>query len=445
VLERPQTRYAKTEDGTNIAYAVVGDAPVDLVVVPGFVSHVDLTFSLDELAAFSGRLASFSRLIVFDKRGTGMSDRVDAAVPIEVRMDDIRAVMDAAGSRRAAFLGISEGGPLAITFAATYPERTHALVVYGSTARRIADPPEYPWGVTPEAHEQFVAMTEATWGTPSLAYILAPSITGDSELMDISASFLRHAASPGAASALVRWWGEIDVRPVLPTVAVPTLVLHRRGDRLIELGAGRYLADHIPGASFVELEGDDHLVWIGDSDTLLGEIEEFLTGARSEPIPERALATVLFTDIVGSTERASKEGDASWRIILDRHDRLTADTVQEHRGRVVKSTGDGIVATFDGPARGVRCALDLVERMAGIGLDLRAGLHTGEVELRGSDVGGVAVHIGARVSALAGPGEVVVSRTVKDLMLGSDLGFEDRGVHTLKGISDPWQIYAVPR
>lgn len=444
-MEAPRTQYAKTEDGTHIAYQVIGDAPLDLVIVPGFVSHLEAALRFPAQVEFLERLSTFARLILFDKRGTGMSDPVPAAVPLDVRMDDLRAVMDAVRSDQAVFLGISEGGPLSIMFAATYPERARALVLYGSLARLIQDPPDYPWGPTRQGHEQFVAASEAIWGSTDMMHVTAPSATDDPVFMEDAATYMRQAASPRSAAELMRWWGQIDVRDVLPTIRVPTLVLHRSGDRMVPVELGRYLGAHIPEARYVELAGPDHLPVVGDMDALLDQIEEFVTGERSEREPDRVLATVLFTDIVGSTERATEVGDAEWRKVLDRHDEITARTVESHRGRVVKSTGDGILATFDGPARAVQCARALSERLAGAGIDVRSGLHTGEIEVRGDDVGGIAVHIASRVNGLADTGEVLVSRTVKDLVVGSDLEFADRGVHELKGVAEPWRLYAAVR
>lgn len=441
-MEAPRTQYAKTEDGTNIAYQVLGDGPFDLVFVPGFVSHVEQNFQVPVVRSALERLASFSRLILFDKRGTGMSDPAPGAPSLDTRMDDLRAVMDAAGSAEAALLGISEGGPMSVSFAATYPERTRALVLYGSLARLLCDPPDYPWGPTADDHEQFIEAAKETWGTPSMMYVAGPSITEDDALMEASARYMRLGASPGAVGDLMRWWAEIDIRSVLPAIHVPTLVLHRRGDQLVPVEAGRYLAEHVPGARYVELDGVDHLPWFGDTDALLGEIEEFLTGERREIAPDRVLATVVFTDIVGSTERAAADGDAAWRALLDRHDETASELIATQRGSLIKSTGDGLLATFDGPARGVQAAQALVRAMPGIGLEIRAGVHTGEIELRGDDVGGIGVHIGARVAALADAGEVLVSRTVKDLVAGSRLLFEDRGVHELKGVPDEWHLYA---
>ena len=438
-----RTQYARSGDA-NIAYQVVGDGPIDLVVTWGWLSHIEVFWEDPDIADLLARLATFSRLIIFDKRGTGMSDRVtESQLPtLEQRMDDARAVMDAAGSRRAALLGISEGGTLSILFAATYPDRTSALVLYGSWATWLKED-GYPWAPTLEQHLEAMAMMRAQ--DPSKPFNLerfAPSKLNDQEFKRRLARYGRLAATPGAALAFYQMNIHMDVRDVLPSVHVPTLVLHRAGDRMVYPQNGRYIADHISGARYVVLPGDDHLAWVGDREALVGEIEEFLTGTRHGPETDRVLATVLFSDIVGSTATALDLGDKDWKALLARHDSAVRKQLQRFRGREVKTLGDGFLVTFDGPARAVRCAEGIIQDLDSLGLQVRAGIHTGEIELIGNDIGGIAVHIASRIGAIAAPGEIVVSSTVKDLSAGSGIIFEDRGVHALKGIPDPWQLYA---
>jgi pimeloyl-ACP methyl ester carboxylesterase/class 3 adenylate cyclase len=434
----PETRYAKSGD-VNIAYQVVGDGPLDLVFVPGFASHVEYAWEDPSLARFLRRLASFSRLILFDKRGTGLSDRVSVTeLPtLEQRMDDVRAVMDAVGAERAALLGVSEGGPMSTLFAATYPERITALVVYAAFAGMFGLPP------SPENVQPFLDAMERNWGQGFGIGLFAPSMADDESCRQWWARFERLALSPGAAVALLRMNMEIDIRHVLPAIRVPTLVLHRAGDRAVSVEQGRYMAEHISGAKYVELPGDDHAPWIGDQDAIVDEIEEFLTGVRPAPEPDRVLATVLFTDIVGSTERMADMGDHRWRDLLDGYYALARREIDRFRGREVKTTGDGFLATFDGPARAIRCARAISDEAGRLGLPIRAGLHTGECEIMGEDIGGIAVHIGARVAAMAASGEVLVSSTVKDLVAGSGLRFEDRGSRALKGVPEEWRLFAV--
>jgi len=441
----PETRYARSGD-VNIAYQVVGDGPLDLVYVPGWVSNIEMMWEQAPMARFLERLASFSRLILFDKRGTGLSDRVsnDKLPTLEQRMDDVRAVLEAVGSRRAALFGHSEGATLCMLFAATYPERTAALVTLGSFAKRRDPDDDYPWAPTDESRAETVADVEANWGhlRPEDVEYYAPSKVGDEEFIRSFEQYFRRAASPGAAAALLRMNSYIDVRDVLPAIRVPTLVLHRTGDRDVKLAEGRYLASRIPGARFVELPGDDHAIAAGDIDALADEIEEFLTGTRPVPELDRVLATVLFTDIVGSTERAVELGDRRWRDLLGAHDAAVRRELDRFRGREVDTAGDGFLATFDGPARAVRCAMSAGETIRELGVEIRAGIHTGECELDGPKVRGIAVHTGARIASLAGAGEVLVSQTVKDLVSGSGLAFEDRGLHELKGVPGEWRVYA---
>jgi class 3 adenylate cyclase/pimeloyl-ACP methyl ester carboxylesterase len=443
VFEVPETRYAKSGD-VSIAYQVVGDGPFDLIHVPMFVSNLELQWEDPAERRYFERLASFCRLIMFDKRGTGLSDRV-AVATLEERMDDLRAVMDEVGSQRAAVFGSSEGGALSILFAATYPERVSALVLYGAYPR-MAWAPDYPDGIPEEIWADGARQIEENWGRGQGGglplFLLAPDRADDPAWQKAHARWERLSASPGAAVMLQQMVIEIDVRHLLPAIRVPTLVVYRTAD-IGHAAGSRYLGAHIPGAKVVELPGNTYFPYLGDQDAILDEIEEFLTGVRPMPTPDRCLATMLFTDIVSSTERAAAFGDDAWMRTLDRHDALVAREVERHRGREINTTGDGILATFDGPARAVRCAQAICEEMRSLGIEVRAGLHTGEIELRGADIGGIAVHIGQRVSALAGPGEVLVSSTVKDLVAGSGITFADRGPHVLKGVPEQWRVFAV--
>ncbi|MGH2573873.1 MAG: adenylate/guanylate cyclase domain-containing protein [Actinomycetota bacterium] len=441
-MRPPETKYTKSGD-VNIAYQVAGEGTFDLVFVFGWISNVELAWEEPNLARFLGRLASFSRLVLFDKRGTGLSDRVslEQLPTMEQRMDDVRAVMDAAESERAALFGISEGGPMSILFAATYPDRTVALVTCGTYAKRIWSP-EYPWAPTLEERQRFFDAMEHHWGQELGLDTLAPSMQDDPAIRRWLETYIRRSASPGAALALAKMNTLIDVRHVLASVNVPALILHRTGDKDSKVEEGRYIAEHIPEARFAELPGADHLPWIGDQDAILDEVEEFLTGDRPVREPDRILATVLFTDIVGSTERAQGLGDRAWRDVLARHDSLVRRELQLFRGREIDTAGDGFLAAFDGPARAVRCAWAIRDSMLSLGLEVRAGLHTGECEVMGEKLAGVAVHTGARVAAEAGPGEVLVSSTVKDLVAGSGIEFEDRGLHQLKDLGE-WRLFAV--
>ena len=436
----PETRYAKSGD-VNIAYQVVGDGPFDLVYVPGWVSNIDLFWEKPKPARFLEHLASFSRLILFDKRGTGMSDRVsnDRLPTLEQRMDDVRAVLDAVGSENAALLGHSEGGSMSVLFAATYPERSRALVLVGAFAKRLRSD-DYPWAPSLEERLATIEEVERDWGAGLDITDYAPH--EDPALLEWYSTCLRRSASPGAAAALLLMNSQIDTRHVLPTIRVPTLVLARTGDRDVTVEEGRWLAAQIPGARFVELPGDEHLLWAGDQDRLLAEIEEFLTGTRSAPDYDRVLSTVLFTDIVGSTERARELGDRAWHEVLDEHHARVRSLLEHHRGREVDTAGDGFFASFDGPARAIRAACAIREDVQALGIQIRAGLHTGECELMRDKIGGIAVHTGARVAAAAEPGEVLVSSTVKDLVAGSGIVFSDRGERELKGVGS-WRLYSV--
>lgn len=443
-MDVPETRYAKSGD-LSIAYQVVGEGERDLVLVPGFVTHVEMGWESRAYARFLERLASFSRLIIFDKRGSGLSDPATGAPTLEERMDDVRAVMDAAGSEKAALFGVSEGGPMSILFAATYPDRTSALVLHGAMARST-EAPDYPWAAPADALRRSVAeFIVPSWGRPDgvVLEIFNPSEADDPEAREFLARFERYAASPAMSAWIFEMSLDIDVRHVLPAIHTPTLVLHRHGDRVVNRRAGRWLAEQIAGARYIEVPGVDHLPWTGDQDAILDEVQEFLTGVRSAPEPDRVLATVMFIDIVDSTRHASEVGDRRWREILEGHQESVRRELSRFRGREVKTLGDGSLATFDGPARAIRCGRSIVEAARSRGLEVRIGLHSGEVELMGDDVGGIAVHIAARVGDLAGLGEVLVSGTVKDLVAGSGLEFEDRGTHTLKGVPGEWRLFAV--
>ncbi len=443
----PQTCYARSGD-VNIAYQVIGEGPFDIVWVPPAVTHVELIWEIPGLAAYLRRLASFSRLIIFDKRGTGMSDRVAGAPSLETRMDDVRVVMDAAESERAALIGVSEGGPMAILFAATYPARAWALVLEGAFARtRWA--PDWPWGSRDDDYERGVAEEEREWGNPeytaAIAEFLAPSASDDDKRG--LATMIRQGASPGAATALSRMNLEIDVRAALGAVHVPTLVLNTEDDSEFTGANARYLAEHIPGARHVRIPGRDHALFAAHPEITLREIEKFVRDAwearDAASESDRVLATVLFTDIVGSTERAIELGDSRWRELLETHHALVRRQLVRFRGREIDTAGDGFFASFDGPARAIRCACSIAEGVRELGLDVRAGLHAGECELVDGKVGGIAVHIGARVAANAKAGEVVVSGTVKDLVAGSGIPFEDRGHVVLKGIPGEWRLFSV--
>lgn len=431
-----QPSYARS-GGVNIAYHVQGEGPRDLVWVPNWLSNVD--FLGDEpFSHFFARMSSFARLITFDRRGTGLSDPVDGAPTLEERMDDIRAVMDAVGSERAAIWGFSEGAPMAALFAATYPERVSALVLYAGLARATATA-DYPWA--PATADGRWRRVVRDWGTGRNLEVFAPSVAGDERWRAWWARFERAAASPGSVLKILRLNGEVDVRAVLPAIRVPTLIIHRAEDHTIDPENSRYLARSIPGARYVELPGVDHVPMVGDQDGILDEAEEFLTGQRPSHEPDRVLATVLFTDIVGSTELAARLGDGRWRELLVGHDAVVAAQLGRFGGRHVKSVGDGILATFDGPARGIRCARAICEATRGLGLTVRAGLHTGEIEVIGNDVGGIGVHIGARVLDLADAGEVLVSSTVRDLVVGSGIDLTDRGERELRGVPGTWRVY----
>ena len=438
----PETRYAKSGE-LNIAYQVVGEGPFDLVYVPGFVSNIELMWEQPRLAQVLRDLASFCRLILFDKRGTGLSDRVGVTdLPmIETRMDDLRAVMDAVGSERAALFGHSEGGCMCIVFAATYPERTQALITYGAFAKRLRSE-DYPWAPAFDDRMAAVGETERQWGGPVDMSFYAPSAAGDAPFAEWFATYLRRSASPGAAAALMRMNSFVDVRAILPLVGVPALVLQANGDRDVRVEEGRYLASHIPGARYVELPSGDHLWYVSHEAEIIGEIQEFLTGARSAPDADRFLATVLFTDIVNGTAKAAELGDRAWRALVERHHQVVRTHLARFRGQEIDTAGDGFYASFDGPARAVRCGIAVRDAVGDLGIAIRAGVHTGECQMIAGKIGGIATIIGSRVREQAAPGEVLVTSTVRDLVSGSGLHFEPRGARRLKGVPDEWQIFS---
>jgi class 3 adenylate cyclase/pimeloyl-ACP methyl ester carboxylesterase len=437
----PETRYAKKGDA-HIAYQVVGEGQeLDLVLVSTWFSHVEARWDLPGYVHYLGRLSSFSRLISFDKYGIGLSDPIPSKTlpPLEDWMDDVRAVMDAVGLEQAAIMGAGEGSPMAELFAATYPERTSALVLVNATAR-VSAAPGYEIGAPPDVQERLISLVEETWGRGDLMAAINPSLADDAVAAEAWGRFFRLSASPATAAAVIRMLFELDVRDVLPTIRVPTLVVHRQDNPIVTIDQGRYVATQIEEASFVAVPGADYGLALGDIDVVIDEVEEFLTGSRPGHATDRVLATVLFTDIVDSTRRAVELGDARWRELLERHDELARTVVVRFGGSIFDFAGDGLLASFDGPARAVHCAFALRGGLRTLGLEMRAGLHTGEVERRSESIAGVGVHIGARVLALAGAGEVLVSRTVRDLVTGSDLRFAERGNYTLKGVPDQWEI-----
>ena len=437
-FELPVTRYAASGD-VNIAYQTMGAGPVDIIMVPGLISHVEFTHEMAGYTAFLRRLSTFSRVVTFDKRGQGLSDRISGAPSLEQRMDDVRAVMDDVGSQRAVVVGFSEGCPMSVLFAATYPERVAQLVLFGGFALASALVPN-------DLEERITGLVKLVklWGTGNMIKTVMASQAANQDAVGQFAKLERLSASPGAIKEILLLNGQIDVRAILPTVQAPTLVLHRRTDAQVPVELGRDLAAQIPNARFIEYPDGDHAFWSGDAETLLGDIEEFVTGHResSSTDLERVLATVLFTDIVDSTRSAAAMGDQAWRRSLDSHDHLAKQMVEKHRGILVKTTGDGILATFDGPGRAVRCALAFGMASSQIGLPLRAGLHTGEIEMRGQDIGGIAVHAAARVMAQSQSSEVLVSRVVTDLVAGAGLKFSERGSHELKGLPGRWDLFA---
>ncbi|MDZ4825399.1 MAG: adenylate/guanylate cyclase domain-containing protein [Actinomycetota bacterium] len=439
----PPTQYARV-GREHVAFQVLGDGPVDVLFAAEWTNHVELQWEQPACARFLERLASFSRVILFDRRGTGLSDPTthDAASGLEPWMDDFTAVLDAAGSKQAAIVATGASGPVALLFAATYPERTQSLVLCNTAARLLADD-DYPIGLPPEVVDIAVAWTRENWGKGSLFALGAPSAAGDERAQELHARLQRMSAGPGVAAEVQRMLLHVDVRGIVDTVHVPTLVLHRAGDLMYVPDHGRWLAEHIAGARYVEVPGDDHVYYLGDTDALLGEMAEFLVGNREQVDVDRALFTMVFTDIVGSTERVAELGDTKWRVLLDRHDAVVRKALDRHRGREVNTAGDGFFAVFDGPARAVRCASAIRDDVRDLGLDVKVGVHTGEVETRGRDYAGMGVHVCARVCAIAEPGEVLVTSVVRDLLASSGIALRDRGAATLKGVPGEWQLSAV--
>jgi class 3 adenylate cyclase/alpha-beta hydrolase superfamily lysophospholipase len=444
-VEMPAVRYARSGE-VSVAYRSVGEGPRDVVIVPGYISHLDVMGENPLMVHSFGRLLRMARVTVFDKRGTGMSDPVEGVPTLEDRMDDLRAVMDAVGIEHAHIMGNSEGVPMSILFAATHPERVDSLVLVGGMARSTWAP-DYPWARPREALlESLEEFTVPRWGEGDSIDYFAPTTAGDPAQRAWWAKVERQGASPSMIKKLAQMFFEVDVREALPLVQAPTLVLHRRGDRVVSSGASKWMAEQIKGAHFVDLPGVDHVSWAGDSDALMDEVEEFITGKRTVPPAEfdRVLATVMFSDIVGSTERTAAAGDRPWLNLLEQHNAIVRRELERYRGREVKTMGDGFMATFDGPARAIRCARAMLEGVRSLGLQLRIGLHAGEVELMpDDDIGGMAVNIAARIGARAGADEVLVSSTVKDLVAGSGLQFEERGIHALKGVPGEWSLHAV--
>jgi class 3 adenylate cyclase len=438
----PETRYAK-KDSVHIAYQVVGEGDLDLLLVSSWFSHLEARWEIPGFAHYLRRLSSFSRLISFDKHGMGLSDPIplDRLPPLEEWVDDVRAVLDEIGCQRVAVMGANEGSLMAALFAATYPQRVSALILASATARS-AWAPDHPWGPTAADADALVGLIERTWGTGEVMAALNPSITNDQNALEAWGRFFRLSASPAVAAAVTRMLFELDIREVLPAISAPTLVVHRHGNPLFPPEAGRDVARRIPGAKFVEVPGKDYGFAVGDVDVVIDEVEEFLTGTSDRRAGDRVLSTILFTDIVDSTIRAVELGDERWRELLDAHEALAEREVAKFGGVIADFAGDGLLASFDGPARAVRCAFALRQQLRNLGLEMRAGLHTGEVERRGDRVAGTGVHIASRIVSLARPGEVLVSRTVRDLVAGSGLHFIDRGSHALKGIPDEWQVLA---
>lgn len=435
------TRYARS-DGVHIAYQTHGSGPPDLVMIPGIFSHIELGWEEPTYARFLRRLASFSRLVLLDLRGVGLSDRAAVLPTLEEQMDDVTTVLDEIGSKEAIVLGVSQGGPMAMLFAATHPARTSGLILYGAYAAAVGGEGD-DWTRTDDWIDRYLERVETSWGTGMHLPSVAPSMVSDPGFARWWSKFERHVCAPGNALAFVRTHSKDDVRDVLGAISAPTLVLQRAHDRFRDPRNGEYLASRIPGASLVKTPGFDHLPYVGDQESILREIEYFVTGIRRGPPPDRRLATVMFTDLVESTRKAVEMGDQRWHELLDLHHASVRRELDRFRGTEVKTAGDGFLATFDGPARAIRCAVSIRESLLALGLEMTAGLHTGEIEISDGDVAGIAVHIGARVAGMALPGDILVSRTVKDLVAGSGIRFSDRGTHSLKGAPDEWQLFAV--
>jgi class 3 adenylate cyclase len=440
---KPKTQFARNREGQYIAYQVCGSGDSDIVFIPDWVTNLDVMWEEPTVARFLDRLASMGRLICFDKRGTGVSDPIPlGAVPtFEEWMGDVGSILKAAGSERAALVGHGDGSPMAILFAATHPQKTSALVLADAYARR-SRAPDYSSGIPPKIADLYIETILRNWGTGQDTIVGAPSLANNLTFIEWRARYERLAMSPGVFNVTYPTTFQLDVRPVLETIRVPTLVLHRAENRYIRVGNGRYLADHIPGAEFVELPGADHFFHAGDIDAFLDPVEEFLTGSGESADDDRVLATVMFTDIVGATEYVDRVGDRAWRELLERHHAIVRKELNRYRGREIDTAGDGFFATFEGPARGVRCALAIRDAVKSLGVEIRAGVHTGECEVVSDKVSGIAVHIGARVMSRARPSEVLVSRTVKDLVAGSGLDLVDSGRHTLKGVAGEWRLFS---
>ena len=437
----PKTQYVQCGD-LHIAYQVVGEGTMDLVYVPGWVSHIELAWEEPALARFLARLASFSRLITFDKRGTGLSDRVAPGdLPtLEERMDDLRCVLEAVGSREAALFGFSEGGNMCMLYAATYPSKTRALVIFGSFVKRIWSP-DYPWAPKLEDREKEYEHVVREWGNEMDVANYVPSKMHDKEFINRLTTYFRRAASPQAAVTLLRMNTQVDIREILPTIQVPTLVMHRTDDIDVNIEEARLIARMIPNAKFVEFPGADHLPWVGDQDVVLDEVQEFLTGARPQRDFDRVLTNILFTDIVGSTELASKIGDRPWKQLLERHNNIVRECIYEFRGEEIDKAGDGFLVTFEGPLKGLKCAKSIIEKCEEIGLQIRAGIHLGEVHKVGKEMSGISVHVASRIRDMAGAGQILVSRAVRDLVGGSWVGFVSLGKQTLRGVPGEWEIF----
>lgn len=443
---KPKTKYTKSGH-VNIAYQVVGEGPVDIVYIPGWVSNIDMMWTEPRLAAFLNKLTIFSRLILFDKRGTGLSDRVTDFATLEERMDDIRAVMDAVGTERAVLFGHSEGGSVSALFAATYPKRTIALITFGVFAKRKFSE-DYPWAPKNDERQLLYKMIEENWADGDMQGLqsLVPSLADDKQFMDWFASYLRSGASPGAALNLARMNTEADITGILGSIQVPTLLIYRTGDKDVKVGEGKYIAGLIPNSKLVELPGDDHLFWVGDVFSVLAEIEEFITGIRPKKMFDRILSTILFTDIVGSTENLSKHGDKKWMSILKSHNSIVRTELRKFNGKEIKSTGDGFLATFDGPSRAVRCAEAIRDAVKKLEIEITAGIHTGECEIFDTDdIGGIAVHVAARVLSKAQPGQIVITMTVKHLLAGTGLQFVNLGNFSLKGLEENYELFALQK
>ena len=437
----PDTIYTRS-GSVNIAYQVFGDGPRDLLLVPGWVSNIDVFWEEPTVVRFFEGLAEFSRVLLFDKRGTGLSDRVSGIPTLEDRMDDVRAVMNAADSKEATLFGYSEGGPMCALFAATYPERTHALVLMGSYARRQSAP-DYKYGLSDENSEQLLKAIELEWGSPLDIEQRIPSLAANPRFKSWWAKFMRAGASPASAAALMRMNFQIDVRPILQSIRIPTLILHAKHDRVVDIGAGRYLAQNIPNARLVEIDANDHVPFGDSMVQILDETQQFVTGRSDIHGDDRVVSTIMFTDIVDSTRVAAEMGDSTWRDSLDAHHMMVRRQLAIHRGTEIKTTGDGFHATFDGPARAIRCGQAICQSVEVLGLRVRVGIHTGECVRLGDELEGIAVHIAARIGALAEAGQVLVSQTVRDLVAGSGIQFDNRGVHQLKGVDGEWVVCAV--